>query len=224
MRHQLRHHLFINRAARRQGAIGIIGLAGFLHHPIINQGIGRTAIKGQNLILPADVSQIGNTTEIDHSTRITACIIQQRGVKERCQWRALPSGGHIGVAKPCHHRPIGQLRQCLPIADLQGEPFFRPVNYGLPMKTDKIDRPIMAAQKIINRRIMRLRYQIIGGNQRVRPKRHIGQHGGRQISCVVEHVAQGLLGRRVIGIKTVRPRLDVAHTIAMQNSDIDTIQ
>ena len=107
-----------------------------LSHPIIDQGIARAGVEGDQLTVCSDISYIGYATDIDKRHRQVFC---QSAVIGRNQGCTLPARRHIRSAHIVNHLDACCLGQSHTVAQLHREVLFRAVQNGLAVKANNID-------------------------------------------------------------------------------------
>ncbi len=129
------HYRLMNTPGPGKARILIEGPASMTQGPIIQGGISRSRVKGQQPILPHP-GNIGDPANVDHGHRARhpSCRHQGRMIK-RHQRSPLPPGQNIGGAEIVNDVNSRQLGQTRAIAKLQGPALLWPVQHRLPMKS-----------------------------------------------------------------------------------------
>ena len=110
-------------------------------HEVVDQRIAGAGVEGDQIGIAVDKGHVGDAAEIEHADGMRALKQAHQGAMEdRHDRRALPAGGDIGGPEVIDHRnpqPGGERR---PIAELDREAAFGPVQNGLAVETDHADR------------------------------------------------------------------------------------
>gem|GEM_PF-6521598 len=108
----------------------------------------------------ADISQIGDTADIDENGGRFEPVRQiggKRHVIGRDQRRALPAMYHVVGAHVIDHIDAGFLCQQQSVTDLHGQCLIRPVQHRLAMKTNDVDiagfKPVTVQEGFHRRRM-----------------------------------------------------------------------
>jgi hypothetical protein len=103
-------------------------------------------------------------------------------MKDRRQRRTLPACRYVGGAEIVDHRDVKPHRESPPVADLQREAPFRPVQQRLTVKTDDCHLATLQAvgrQEGFHSLGVGVVSQAFGFGDRVRPRSAVGQVGSR---------------------------------------------
>ncbi len=142
-------------------------------HEVIEQGVGRSGVAGDRIVLAINKSDVGDATEIEHHDRMRPVErARQRAVEHRNQRRTLPARGNIGRAEIVDHRNAGLARERGPVAELHGQLFLRPVQHRLAVIADDIDAAAVDAvdrEKRIHRARMQCGGDFLGLRDHPRP-------------------------------------------------------
>ena len=106
-------------------------------HEVVDQRIAGAGVEGDEIGVAVDEGHVGDAAEIEHADRMrTLEQAHQGAMEDRHDRGALPAGGDIGGAEVIDHgnpQPGGERR---PIAELDREAAFGPVQNGLAVETD----------------------------------------------------------------------------------------
>lgn len=171
MRHEPGEHGFINMTRCRQRTALVIGRSGPMPDEIIDQGAGRSGIKGDYVIfcVRSEPGHIGDAPEIEHHQRLGQ-VMGECPVIERRERRALPSGSHIGVSEAIDRINPQLASYSMTIAKLACYLPGRVMKYGLAMQADEVNiRPCQpfVHHELRNRIGMCLRYTGFDVQQRI---------------------------------------------------------
>ena len=101
---QVLHHVVVVHAARRrQRAVLVARHAATAQHPVIDHGIARAGVEGQQRAVASDPGDVGDAADVEHDDGPLRQLGRQRAVIDRRQRRALPAGGAVGRAQVVDH-------------------------------------------------------------------------------------------------------------------------
>src|SRR5215207_7936596 len=139
--HHLAQPVFIDASGKGIGAIVIRSLAGMALHPIIDQGIARAGIEGENVLSLAYKGNIGNPADIEKRQGADRDRCGESSMINRNERCALASRGDIGGAEITDDGHAKLARKQRTVAQLNGEALGRAMKNGLAMKADHVDLP-----------------------------------------------------------------------------------
>jgi hypothetical protein len=191
-------------------------------HEIVDQRIARAGIAGDR-IAAVDKSDVGDAAHIEHSDRMRPLeIARQRLMERRHQRRALPAGRHVGGAEIICNGNAETARQRFAVADLNGQPLPRPVQYGLAMETDDghirfVD--MLGVKKGLHGLGVHPGDEVVGLGQHARARGAVGQCDALRKRLP----QQGLLVVR-IGPVAARAEMGDALAIGLDQRHIDAVE
>ena len=179
MRQHARDRVLVDLARRRRPSFVVLRLPGPQAHEVVDQRIAGAGVEGDEIGVAVDEGHVGDAAEIEHADRMRALELAHQGAMEHRHDRgALPAGGDIGGAEVIDHgdpQPGGERR---PIAELDREAAFGPVQDGLAVETDHADRA---------------RRHPVGGQERFH---RLGMHVGHELFDLGEEFRAARCGRR----------------------------
>lgn len=127
---------FLHLPAFGQTSIFIKGLSCPCLDPVIQQGVPRPGVTGEQIPIPPDPCHIGNAANV-HDRQRPGQMPGYGAVIHGHQGRALPPGMDIRGAEIIDDRDSGQLRQQCAVPNLARHAPFRRMEDGMPVKPNK---------------------------------------------------------------------------------------
>ena len=192
------------------------------HQIIVQQRIAGSGVAGDQR-LAVDIGNVGDAADIDDAGGHRAIgEPRQSTMIDRHQRRALPASGDIGGAEIVHHRQSQRLRKPFAFADLDRQPVVRPMQNGLAVKADDIDRgaiDLVCREKRFHRLGMCARDEIFRGC-------NLGREflAPRDLRCGVERLAQQYPLLLAIGPVSRRPEGFDLLAVGPQPRDIHPVE
>src|SRR5690606_7546680 len=95
-----------------------------LHDPVVDHGIARTGIEGDQRAVAADPGDISDTADIDERNGALLDLGGHRTMIGRRKWRTLTAGSAIGCTHIVNDIDACRGGERRPVADLDGQPPF----------------------------------------------------------------------------------------------------
>ena len=200
----------------------IDGRARPLKHQIVDQRIARPGVAGDRLSRIGDEGEIADPANIQQRDLILhSADRNERAMKSRNDRGALPTGRNIGGAEIIGDVNAQTRRERRAVADLHCEALFGPMQDGLTMEANQIDRTRlhpMIPQKALYRFGMTVRHHLLGKSQHARSRVAIMQ--GRSLA---QRIPQQRPIDVVIGKMAGRAESDGGFAIGLDTGDVNAV-
>jgi hypothetical protein len=122
-----------------QGTVPVHGHVRVPLAPVIEEGVARTGVEGDEFALRPDPGHVGHTSDVDEGHRALLQSRRQSAVIDRHQGSALPARRHVCRAHVVDHGGRQLPGQAGAKTELHGEAALRAVDDGLAVKADHVD-------------------------------------------------------------------------------------
>ena len=213
---------FVHASARRLSAAGVEGAAGARLHEIVEQRIAGARVARDEVAVVA-VGHVSNAPEVEHCDRPWPVeTLRQRAVKYRYQGRALSARGDVSGAEVEGDRDAETARERAAVADLDRQTALRPVQNGLTVEADDLDR---RQRQAVVREVVLECVAVRACNQRL----GLGQNAGPLVAIAhVHRVGQRLAQQRSLGFRvgaiTGRPERGDTFAVGLDHRNVDPVE
>jgi len=222
MRQHARDRLLIDAAAGRIRAGGIAPFSVALAHEVVDQRVAGAGVAGIGIGHAVEEGDVRDPADIEHRDRVRAVEhARERAMIDRHERRALPSRGDVGRAEITDDPDPERAREHGTVADLHRQPALRPVQDGLAMKPDDVDRACVepvGGEESAHRLRVQPRRQRLG--LRDRPRTHAAL--GKVLRRRNRGPQKSGLGVGV-GIGRGRPEAGNRLPVALDQGDVDAV-